>query len=69
MNTGADYEPITGLKHIMQEIRRCPRVVVSFPDGHSAMMLVGARDRHISTTKWGNRRNMTICKRYQGDAS
>lgn len=38
----------------MKEIRRRPRVVGSFPDGYSAMMLVGARLRHISTTKMGN---------------
>ena len=37
----------------MKEIRRRTRVVGSFPDGYSAMMLVGARLRHISTTKWG----------------
>ena len=41
-----------GLERIMKEIRRRTRVVGSFPDGYSAMMLVGARLRHISTTKW-----------------
>ena len=40
-----------GLERIMKEIRRRTRVVGSFPDGYSAMMLVGARLRHISTTK------------------
>ena len=44
-----------GLERIMKEIRRRTRVVGSFPDGYSAMMLVGARLRHISTTKWGTR--------------
>ena len=40
-----------GWERIMKEIRRRTRVVGSFPDGYSAMMLVGARLRHISTTK------------------
>lgn len=36
-----------GLERIMKEIRRRTRVVGSFPDGYSAMMLVGTRLRHI----------------------
>lgn len=51
-----------GLERIMKEIRRRTRVVGSFPDGYSAMMLVGARLRHISTTKWGTRQYMDIGK-------
>ncbi len=50
-----------GLERIMKEIRRRTRVVGSFPDGYSAMMLVGARLRHISTTKWGTRQYLS-CK-------
>ena len=57
-----------GLERIMKEIRRRTRVVGSFPDGYSAMMLVGARLRHISTTKWGTQQYlMTTCKLYEGD--
>ena len=56
-----------GLERIMKEIRRRTRVVGSFPDGYSAMMLVGARLRHISTTKWDTRQYMTTCKLYEGD--
>jgi transposase-like protein len=41
------------LERIMKEIRRRTRVVGSFPDGNSALMLVAARLRHISGTKWG----------------
>ena len=55
-----------GLERIMKEIRRRTRVVGSFPDGNSAMMLVGARLRHISTTKWGTRQYMNTCKLYEG---
>ena len=50
-----------GLERIMKKIRRRTRVVGSFPDGYSAMMLVGARLRHISTTKWGTRQYLA-CK-------
>jgi transposase-like protein len=53
-----------GLERIMKEIRRRTRVVGSFPDGYSAMMLVGARLRHISTTKWGTRQYLA-CKMYK----
>ena len=49
----------------MKKIRRRTRVVGSFPDGYSAMMLVGARLRHISTTKWGTRQYMNTCKLYE----
>ncbi len=43
------------LERIMREIRRRTRVVGNFPDGRSALMLVGARLRHIAGTKWGTR--------------
>jgi transposase-like protein len=48
------------LERIMKEIRRRTRVVGSFPDGHSALMLVAARLRHIAGTKWGMRRYMNM---------
>ena len=44
------------MERIMREIRRRTRVVGCFPDGNSALMLVGARLRHIAGTKWGTRR-------------
>ncbi len=48
------------LERIMKEIRRRTRVVGAFPDGQSALMLVAARLRHISGTKWGTRRYLDI---------
>ncbi len=48
------------LERIMNEIRRRTRVVGAFPDGQSALMLVAARLRHISGTKWGTRRYLDI---------
>jgi putative transposase len=41
------------LERIMKEIRRRTRVVGSFPDGRSVLMLVAARLRRIAGTKWG----------------
>ena len=41
------------LERLMREIRRRTRVVGAFPDGQSALMLVAARLRHVSGTKWG----------------
>ena len=42
--------------HLSQLVRQSVADTInSFPDGYSAMMLVGARLRHISTTKWGTR--------------
>ncbi len=41
------------LERVMKEIRRRTRVVGSFPDGNSALMLVTARLKHIEGTTWG----------------
>ncbi len=49
-----------GIERIMKEIRRRTRVVGSFPDGNSALMLVCARLRHICSTAWGTRRYMNV---------
>jgi len=48
------------LERIMREIRRRTRVVGSFPDGHSALMLATARLRHIAGTRWAARRYMNM---------
>jgi len=48
------------LERIMREIRRRTRVVGAFPDGHSALMLVAARLRHIAGTKWGSKRYLNM---------
>jgi putative transposase len=48
------------LERIMREIRRRTRVVGSFPDGHSALMLVAARLRYIAGTKWGTWKYMDM---------
>jgi len=48
------------LERIMREIHRRTRVVGSFPDGHSVLMLAAARLRHIGGSKWGLRRYMNM---------
>ncbi len=48
------------LERIIREIRRRMRVVGAFPDGHSALMLVAPRLRHIASTKWGKRRYLAM---------
>ena len=48
------------LERLMREIRRRTRVVGAFPDGHSALMLVAARLRHVAATKWGTKRYLQM---------
>ena len=48
------------IERMMREIRRRTRVVGSFPDGHSALMLVCARLRHVAGTAWGEKRYLNI---------
>ena len=49
-----------GLERLMREIRRRTRVVGSFPDGHSALMLVCARLRHVASSNWGLKRYLNM---------
>ena len=48
------------IERLNREIRRRTRVVGSFPDGNSALMLVCARLRHVAGTQWGNRKYMNM---------
>jgi transposase-like protein len=57
------------LERIMKEIRRRTRVVGSFPDGKSALMLVAARLRHIAGTRWGEKKYMNMDHLREHDAS
>ena len=43
------------VERLNREIHRT-RVVGSFPDGNSALMLVCARLRHVAGTQWGNKK-------------
>lgn len=48
------------IERLNKEIRRRTRVVGSFPDGNSALMLVCARLRHVAGTQWGNKKYMNM---------
>ena len=48
------------IERLNQEIRRRTRVVGSFPDGNSALMLACARLRHVAGTQWGNKKYMNM---------
>jgi transposase-like protein len=47
------------IERLNREIHRRTRVVGTFPDGNSALMLVCARLRHVAGTQWGNNRMQT----------
>ena len=46
------------IERLNRKIRRRTRVVGSFPDGNSALILVCARLRHVAGTQWGNKKYM-----------
>ena len=48
------------LERLNKEIRRRTRVVGSFPDAESAIMLISARLRHMMVGKWGEVRYMNM---------
>ena len=48
------------MERLLKEVRRRTKVVGAFPDGHSALMLVAARLRHVSATNWGTRVYMNM---------
>ncbi len=48
------------IERMNREIRRRTRVVGTFPDGNSALMLVCARLRHVAGTQWGNKKYMNM---------
>jgi transposase-like protein len=48
------------LERLNREVRRRTRVVGTFPDGNSALMLVCARLRHVASKDWGTKRYMCM---------
>jgi putative transposase len=58
------------MERLLKEARRRTKVVGAFPDGHSALMLVAARLRHVSATAWGTRKymNMRLLEEMDKDA-
>ena len=48
------------IERLNREIRRRTRVVGTFPDGNSALMLVCARLRHVASKAWGTKQYMSM---------
>ena len=48
------------IERMNREIRRRTRVVGTFPDGKSALMLVCARLRYVSGKDWGSKRYLSM---------
>ena len=48
------------IERLNREIRRRTRVVGSFPDGRSALMLVCARVRYVTSNEWSTRRYLDM---------
>ena len=44
------------IERLDREVRRRTRVVGTFPDGRSALMLVAARLKYVADSEWGSRR-------------
>ena len=50
------------IERLNREIRRRTRVVGSFPDGRSALMLVCARIRYVTSSEWSTRRYLDMSR-------
>lgn len=50
------------IERLNREIRRRTRVVGSFPDGNSALMLVCARIKYVTANEWSNRRYLDMSR-------
>ena len=48
------------IERLNSEIRRRTRVVGTFPDGNTALMLVTARLKYIGDSEWGLRRYLDV---------
>ena len=48
------------IERVNREIKRRTRVIGTFPDGQSALMLVCARLRHIASNSWGTKRYLNM---------
>ena len=51
---------INVIERLNRKIRRRTRVVGSFSDGNSALMLVCTRIRHVAGTQWGSKKYMNM---------
>ena len=51
---------VSAIERLNREIRRRTRVVGTFPDEKSALMLVTARLKYIVENEWGRRRYLDV---------
>ena len=51
---------LPAIERLNREIRRRTRVVGTFPDGKSALMLVTARLKYVAESEWGSRRYLDV---------
>lgn len=56
-----------GIGRINREIRRRTRIVGTFPNGNSALMLVTERLKYITEHEWGKRRYLDMSKQEEMD--
>ena len=50
----------SAIERLNREARRRTRVVGTFPDGKSALMLVTARLEYVAESEWGSRRYLDV---------
>ena len=50
------------IERLNREVRRRTRVVGSFPDGRSALMLICARVRYVTSSEWSTRRYLDMSR-------
>lgn len=48
------------IERLNREIRRRTRVVGTFPDGKSTLMLVAARLKYVADSEWGSHRHLDV---------
>ena len=61
-NHGIKLRTNNMIERLNREIRRRTRVVGSFPDGNSALMLICARTRYVTANEWSTRRYLDMSR-------
>mgnify|MGYP000152203638 FL=1 len=61
-NHGIKLRTNNMIERLNKEIRRRTRVVGGFPDSNSALMLVCARIRYVTSRSWSDRRYMDMSR-------
>jgi transposase-like protein len=59
----------TMIERLNREIQRRPRIVGAFTDGQSALMLITARTRYVTSNDWSTRRYLDMSLMWTGFCS